>query len=65
MDAIATTLERNFAKEVVINDEELRSYHLTGSFENNSVEEILYYLSKTKPFTYRITETQIILSAVR
>lgn len=65
MDEVATTLERYFGKQVLINDELLRSYHLTGTFENNSAEEILYYLSKSKPFTYRITETQIILSAVQ
>lgn len=65
MDEIAATLERYFGKQVVINDEQLRSYRLTGSFENNSAEEILYYLSKTKPFTYRISESQIILSAVQ
>lgn len=65
MDEVATTLERYFGKQVLINDEGIRAYHLTGTFEENSAEEILYYLSKSKPFTYRITETQIILSAVR
>lgn len=65
MDEIAATLERYFGKQVVINDEQLRSYRLTGSFENNSAEEILYYLSLIRPFTYRITETQIILSAMQ
>lgn len=65
MEEIGLALERSFGKEVVINDDEIRQYRLTGSFENNSVEEILYYLSKTKPFTYRITESQIIISLVR
>jgi ferric-dicitrate binding protein FerR (iron transport regulator) len=65
MNEIAITLERNFGKQVIINDEELQDYHLTGSFENNRLEDILYYLSKSKPFTYRITETQVILSALQ
>ena len=65
MDEIAVALERYFGKQVVINNDEIKAYHLTGSFENNTAEEILYYLSKTKPFTYKITETQIILSLVR
>lgn len=65
MIEIAETLERNFGKEVIINDEELRTYRFTGPFENDRLEDILYYLSKSKPFTYRITETQVILSALR
>ncbi|HEU4470798.1 MAG TPA: FecR domain-containing protein [Flavisolibacter sp.] len=65
MADIAETLERNFGKPVLINDEELRTYHFSGSFENDRLEDILYYLSKTKPFTYRITESQVILSALR
>lgn len=61
---IAESLERSFGKEVVFNNDEIMKYHLTGSFENNSLEQILYYLSRTKPFTYSITDTQIIISPV-
>lgn len=62
MGEIAEELERNFGKEVIFNNEEILNYRLTGSFQNNTLEEILFYLSRTKPFTYRITETQIIIS---
>ena len=65
MREITAELERYFGKEVVVLDEAIYEYHLTGSFQNNSAEEILYYLSKTKPFTYKVTETQMILSLVR
>lgn len=64
MGEIAAELERYFGKEVVVLDDAIYTYHLTGSFQNNSAEEILYYLSKTKPFTYKVTESQIILSLV-
>lgn len=61
---IAETLERNFGKEVLFNSEQIMEYKLTGSFENDSLEEILYYLARSKPFIYKITETQVLLSAV-
>ncbi len=64
MEEIATQLERYFGKTVLIADDEIRNYRLTGTFENNSAEEILYYLSKSKPFTYTVGETQITLSLV-
>ncbi len=59
---IATALERNFGKKVVFLDSNLLSYRLTGSFENNTLPEILYYLSKTKSFQYTISDEQIIIS---
>lgn len=65
IEEIAAVLERNFGKQVIINDEELKSYRFTGSFANDRIEDILYYLSKSKPFTYRITETQVTLSALQ
>lgn len=61
---IADVLNRHFGKEVVFGKEEMANYRLTGSFANNTLEEILYYLSRSKPFTYRITETQILLYAI-
>ncbi|HKO80755.1 MAG TPA: FecR domain-containing protein, partial [Chitinophagaceae bacterium] len=39
---IAVELERNFGKKVVFNNEEVRNYRLTGSFQNNTLAEILY-----------------------
>lgn len=59
---IAAELERNFGKQFVFKDEELKNYRLTGSFQNNTLDEILYYLSKTKTFSYIILDEQIIIS---
>lgn len=61
-EEIAIELERNFGKRVVFDDDEIKTYKLTGSFQNNTLPEILYYLSKTKSFTYSITDEQIVIS---
>ena len=59
---IGVELERNFGKQVVFIDEETKNYRLTGSFQNNTLSEILYYLSKGKSFSYSITDEQIVIS---
>lgn len=60
-DAIALELERTFGKKVVFADESIKQYRLTGSFENDSLTDILYYLSMSKPFTYQVTEKRIVI----
>jgi transmembrane sensor len=62
LEEIAIELERNFGKKVVFADEEPKHYRLTGSFENNSLEEILFYLSKTKNFNYTITNSELLIA---
>lgn len=59
---IAIELERNFGKKIVFNNEEVKSYRLTGSFQNNTLAEILDYLSKTKTFSYTISDEAIVIS---
>lgn len=59
---IAIELERGFGKQVVFTDESLKEYRLTGSFQNNTLPEILFYLSKTKTFSYKVSDEQIIIS---
>src|SRR5690606_20265047 len=39
---IALELERNFGKKIIFEDEEIKKYKLTGSFQDNSLDEILY-----------------------
>lgn len=62
LEEIATALERNFGKKVVFMDEEPKHYRLTGAFENNSLEDILFYLSKTKHFNYTITNSELLIA---
>lgn len=58
---IARDLERYFDKKVVIVDDEAGDFLFTGSFQNNSLEEIMYYLSlsKQKKIYYRITGAEL------
>lgn len=59
---IAVELERNFGKKVVFKNEDAKNYRLTGSFQNNTLAEILFYLSKTKAFSYTISDEEIVIS---
>jgi transmembrane sensor len=59
---IGVELERNFGKRVVFLSDTARQYRLTGSFQNNSLEEILFYLSKSKEFNYKITDAEVLIS---
>ncbi|MET0462564.1 MAG: FecR domain-containing protein [Chitinophagaceae bacterium] len=61
-EEIGIELERNFGKKVVFEDSDIKTYRLTGSFQNNTLSEILYYLSKTKPFSYSVSDEQIVIS---
>ncbi len=61
-EQIALQLERNFGKKTIFISDEARKYKLTGSFENNSLEEIIFYLSKSKGFNYKITNTQLLIA---
>ena len=61
-EEIAVELERNFGKKIVFKNEEARNYRLTGSFQNNTLAEILFYLSKTKAFSYTISDEEIVIS---
>jgi ferric-dicitrate binding protein FerR (iron transport regulator) len=63
-EEIGIELERNFGKKVLFTDDDIRTYKLTGSFQNNTLSDILYYLSKTgaEPFSYSITDEQIVIS---
>ena len=60
---IAIELERNFGKKVVFTDDIARAYVLTGSFQDNTLEEVMYYLSKTKGFYYKITNNELLIAA--
>jgi len=61
---ITTELERNFGKKAVFLDDAAKDYIFTGSFQNNTLEEIMYYLSlsKSKTIYYRITSNELIVT---
>lgn len=58
---IALALERYYGKTVMFRDERLKKFRYTGKFANNSPAEILHYLSKTKAFTYTVSDSLIVI----
>lgn len=63
LEEIAIELERNFGKKVTFVDDAVKDYRLTGSFQNNSLDEIMYYLTQTKDFYYKITNSELLISS--
>jgi ferric-dicitrate binding protein FerR (iron transport regulator) len=61
LEEIGASLQRNFNKQVEFEANAPRQYRLTGSFHNNSLEDIMYYLSKSKAFHYRITDSTLVI----
>lgn len=61
LEEIAVTLERYYGKTVQFKDKQVKGYRYTGKFANNSPAEILHYLSKTKAFTYTVSDSLIII----
>jgi ferric-dicitrate binding protein FerR (iron transport regulator) len=64
LEEIAIDLERYFGKKVRFIDEDARSYRLTGSFQDNSLDEIMYYLAKSKDFNYKITNSELLIGRI-
>ncbi|UYQ91705.1 FecR domain-containing protein [Chitinophaga horti] len=62
LEDICLELERTFGKTVKFESEEPRSFRLTGSFKDNSLQDILYYLARSKPFRYSITDSLVLIS---
>lgn len=62
LEDICQELERTFGKKIVFTSETPRSYRLTGSFKDNNLSEIMYYLAKSKSFKYSITDSLMEIS---
>jgi ferric-dicitrate binding protein FerR (iron transport regulator) len=60
-EEIAAALERSFGKQVVFVSEKVKAYRFRGSFNNDSLDNIMFYLQKIKDFKYKITSTQLII----
>jgi transmembrane sensor len=54
MSEVASRIERWYNVEVEISDLELSSYSFRGTFENDSLEEVLRLLKMTSPIDYEI-----------
>ena len=62
LEDIAAELERTFGKEVTFTADAPRHYRLTGSFQNNNLQDIMYYLARSKAFHYNITDSTLQIS---
>jgi len=59
MEELALKMERWYGVNIHFTDEALRSNKITGTFENESVEEALHYLQLTTKFRYNIDKKDI------
>jgi ferric-dicitrate binding protein FerR (iron transport regulator) len=61
LESVARTLERYYGKKIVFLDDKPRKFRFTGTFLNKSQTEILQYLSKTKPFSFTVSDSAILI----
>jgi len=54
-------LERTYNKKVKFLNPNLLNCKLTAVFENNTLEEVMFFLAKTKDYTYSITDNEVII----
>ncbi|SFW56354.1 FecR domain-containing protein [Chitinophaga sancti] len=62
LEEIGIELERTFGKKISFIDDAPRHYRLTGSFQNNNLQDIMYYLARSISFHYNITDSTLLIS---
>ncbi|QHS62414.1 FecR family protein [Chitinophaga agri] len=62
LEEIASELERTFGKKVTFTSDVPRYYRLTGAFQDNSLQDIMYYLARSKAFHYTITDSTLVIT---
>jgi ferric-dicitrate binding protein FerR (iron transport regulator) len=62
LESISLELERTFGKKVRFMAEAPKQYRLTGSFRQNSLQEIMYYLARSRSFHYQITDSTLLIN---
>lgn len=62
LEEIASELERTFGKKVSFGSDAPRYYRLTGAFQDNSLQDIMYYLARSKAFHYTITDSTLLIT---
>jgi ferric-dicitrate binding protein FerR (iron transport regulator) len=62
LEDIAYELERTFGKKVSFSSDAPRYYRLTGAFQDNSLQDIMYYLARSKAFHYTITDSTLLIT---
>ncbi|MEN8118549.1 MAG: FecR domain-containing protein [Bacteroidota bacterium] len=59
MEEVARRIERWYNVDIQLVDEELKNHVFRGTFQDDSLEEVLHYLSMTSPIRYRIIERKL------
>ena len=62
MVSLADKLERQYDIQIIFKDEELKQYHLTGTLEEESIEQVLKALQLALPVDFRIEHKHVYLS---
>lgn len=60
-EELAYELERFYGKKFVFKNKRLKNWHLTGSFKDETLLQVLNALQITTPFSYRIIDNKVIL----
>ena len=58
---LAVLLERRFNVKILFGSEELKEYRFTGTFQNETLEQVLQVLKLTAPLQYEIGKGTVIL----
>lgn len=58
MDEVARRISRWYNVQVEVVDEDLKKYSIRGIFQDDSLEEVIRYISMTSPISYRIIERE-------
>jgi ferric-dicitrate binding protein FerR (iron transport regulator) len=56
MEEVARRMSRWYNVNVEVVDEELKTYSFRGIFQDDSLEEVIHYISSTSPMKYRIID---------
>lgn len=59
---LAKEMERRYNVTIVVRDEDVKEYQLTGIFKNESIDEALKLLQVIAPFTYKIDYERILIT---
>lgn len=62
LDEVGKVLERTYGKTIEFESEDLKHCRITGTFFQNTVEEIMTILAETKDYRFTISNDKIILS---
>ncbi|WP_372933034.1 FecR family protein [Mariniphaga sediminis] len=60
MSEVCRRIERWYNVDVVLVDKGLEEYAITGTFVDDSLEDVLLYLSMTSPIRYQIIEQRVL-----